>query len=74
MTKIIVFVEGGVVQDFISDSDGVELMIVNFDDEEEQGAAGRTFMPVARNMDAFSGVLADAARAALNPCHARPTG
>jgi len=54
MPKIIVYVSGGVVQDIISDTEGVEVMIVNYDDEECDKHKTREFHRAEHNLDYFN--------------------
>ena len=48
MIKVVVVVEGGVVQNIVSDVYGVEVMIVDYDNEKEIGEAKRKYQQVDR--------------------------
>ena len=43
MVKVVIYVRGGVVQDVVADSDSVDVMLVNYDDEEDLGQKTRVF-------------------------------
>ncbi len=45
--RIVVYVDGGIVQDVLSDTAGVEVMIVDYDDERAgDPKSSRSFEPV----------------------------
>ena len=46
ITKIIVYVRGGVVQDVISSHEGIQVMVVDYDNEETDGEQKREFESV----------------------------
>ena len=46
MTKIIVYVSGGCVQDVVSNREEVEVMVVDYDNEETNGEQKREFESV----------------------------
>ena len=58
MSRIIIYVKGGVVQDVLADSRGIEVMIVNYDDEECLGKTDRSFQPVRCDKPYFEQTLA----------------
>jgi hypothetical protein len=43
MVKVVIYVRGGVVQGVVADTDKVDVMIVNYDDEEDLGHKNRAF-------------------------------
>lgn len=43
MSKVVVFVRGGVVQEVVADCEKVEVMIVDYDDEKCEGRPDRVF-------------------------------
>lgn len=49
MTTVIVYVLGGVVQDIDVDTDEVRVMVVDYDNEEEEGQPLRDFFPLVVN-------------------------
>jgi hypothetical protein len=53
MIKIIVYISGGVVQNAISNSEGVEMMIVDYDNEDSSDTRDRSFIPVKYDDDYF---------------------
>ena len=51
MPKIIVYVSGGVVQDILSDTEGIEVLLLNYDDEEEENCKNREFRTITSDAD-----------------------
>jgi len=43
MARVIVYVSGGNIQDVISDSPEVQVMVVDYDNEREPGSKDRSF-------------------------------
>jgi hypothetical protein len=58
MTKIIVFVSGGNVQGYISDTPGNQVMIVDYDNEEGQERPERSFQEAPCDLHLFEQTLA----------------
>lgn len=58
MSRIIVYVSGGNVQDVLSDQPGSEVMIVDYDNEKELTSKARAFRPVACNPSYFEHTVA----------------
>ena len=59
MSRIIVYVSGGNVQDVLSDQPGSEVMIVDYDNERDLTRKGRAFRSVACNPTYFEHTVAD---------------
>ena len=60
MARVVIFVEGGVVQQVIRDAAELEVMIINYDDEESDPKPRRSFEPVVYEPDLVDSVLAGA--------------
>jgi hypothetical protein len=58
MAKVIVYVNGGNVQDIIADSPGIEVMLVDYDNEAVQPAPDRAFRDVRCDPVLFSQTVA----------------
>lgn len=57
MARVVVFVEGGVVVSTIADTDGVEMLIVDYDNEKEGDQRG-TFSTVENNPELVARTVA----------------
>jgi len=54
MVRIVIYVQGGVVQEVLADAEGVEAMIVDYDNEEAgDPKEDRTFFDVDVNAEAI---------------------
>jgi hypothetical protein len=58
MARVIVYVSGGNVQDIISSSPGVEVMIVDYDNEKCSATPKRSFEPVRCDLIFFDRTMA----------------
>jgi len=50
--KIVVFIEGGVLQGIVTETPGLEYMLVDYDDEKESGEIDRSFCDIEYNPEA----------------------
>lgn len=57
MTKIVVFIHGGNYHGSVADNKEVELMIVDYDNEDDSGKRERYFCPVAHDPELFRKVV-----------------
>jgi len=57
MSRIIVFVSGGNVQSVIADEPGHELMLIDYDNEQESGKDLRRFEPIDCNTRVFHSIV-----------------
>ncbi|HZS44477.1 MAG TPA: hypothetical protein VFC63_05200 [Blastocatellia bacterium] len=57
MKRIIVYVSGGMVQDVVSDSEGIEVMVVDYDVEKDCGVVEREFETVRKDRQQFGRTL-----------------
>ncbi|HQH71548.1 MAG TPA: hypothetical protein PK360_05665 [bacterium] len=53
MNQIIIYVRGGIVQDIISDSDNLSVMLVDYDNEIESEEVDRNFQPIKKDLKYF---------------------
>jgi len=53
MAKVIVYVKGGIVQDVISDVNGIDVMVVDYDIEQDRGISEREFESVRTDPSRF---------------------
>ncbi len=58
MARIIVYVNGGNVQAVVSDSDQIEVMIVDYDNERTTTRPKRYFEPVNRDIELVDRTIA----------------
>jgi hypothetical protein len=58
MARVIVYVSGGNIQDVISDSPEVQVMVVDYDNEREPGSKDRSFLPATYDPDYFERTIA----------------
>jgi hypothetical protein len=57
MAKVIIYVSGGVIQDIISDCENIEVMIVDYDNEEYLHSRDRVFNTCRIDPDYFEHTL-----------------
>ena len=58
MVSIIIYVSGGNVQDVITDREDVQVMIVDYDNEQESGQRDRSFQAVKCSQAYFDRTVA----------------